>query len=203
MERSRGGWCVHGFGAVLDRPVHRAEPSPAGQAGDRTAGRGGRPSDWKEAHKTSHQQVGAHGEHVFAHMKTWRIPRDCRLKDDGVHHAVLDIARIHNLTLGGWVNAWQWTWQTNRSRGVDQDWTPALRSWTPCRDAGDRRHSGVGRIELVRCRGRYRPVVGVASEVAAIRGGPSVRQRLRTTATPYSDPSSRIRAQVIPSLNAE
>ncbi len=34
-------------------------------------------------------------------MTTGKILRDCRLKDGGVHHAVLDIARIHNLTLAG------------------------------------------------------------------------------------------------------
>jgi hypothetical protein len=38
-------------------------------------------------------------EHVFARMKTWKILRDCRLKGDGVHHAMLGIARLHNLTL--------------------------------------------------------------------------------------------------------
>ncbi|MFD6825494.1 IS5/IS1182 family transposase, partial [Streptomyces sp. NPDC060085] len=27
--------------------------------------------------------------------------RDCRLKDDSVHHAVLGIARLHNLVLAG------------------------------------------------------------------------------------------------------
>ncbi|MGW3076354.1 helix-turn-helix domain-containing protein [Kitasatospora sp. NPDC001132] len=32
-----------------------------------------------------------------ARMKTWKILRDCRLKDDGVHHAMLGVARLHNL----------------------------------------------------------------------------------------------------------
>ena len=40
-------------------------------------------------------------EHVFARMKDWKIPRDCRLKGDGVHHAMLGIARLHNLVLAG------------------------------------------------------------------------------------------------------
>ncbi|MFI1877870.1 IS5/IS1182 family transposase, partial [Streptomyces venezuelae] len=31
----------------------------------------------------------------------WKILRDCRLKGDGVHHAMLGIARLHNLTLAG------------------------------------------------------------------------------------------------------
>jgi hypothetical protein len=34
-------------------------------------------------------------------MKTWKILRDCRLKGDGVHHAMLGIARLHNLGLTG------------------------------------------------------------------------------------------------------
>ncbi|MDN3265616.1 IS5/IS1182 family transposase, partial [Streptomyces sp. CSDS2] len=29
------------------------------------------------------------------------ILRDCRLKGDGVHHTMLGIARLHNLTLAG------------------------------------------------------------------------------------------------------
>ncbi|MFF6876734.1 transposase [Streptomyces sp. NPDC012474] len=57
--------------------------------------------DWKEAHKKSHQQVRARVEHVFARMKTWKILRDCRLKGDGVHHAMLGIARMHNLAIAG------------------------------------------------------------------------------------------------------
>jgi hypothetical protein len=32
-------------------------------------------------------------------MKTWKVLRDCRLRGDGVHHAVLGIARLHNLAL--------------------------------------------------------------------------------------------------------
>ncbi|MBV1949089.1 transposase [Streptomyces sp. BV129] len=57
--------------------------------------------DWKEAHNTSHKQVRARVEHVFARMKSWKILRDCRLKGDGVHHAMLGIARLHNLALAG------------------------------------------------------------------------------------------------------
>lgn len=30
-----------------------------------------------------------------------KILRDCRLKGDGVHHAMLGIARLHNLALAG------------------------------------------------------------------------------------------------------
>lgn len=57
--------------------------------------------DRKEAHNTFHKQVRARAEHVFARMNTWKILRDCRLKGDGVHHAMLGIARMHNLTLAG------------------------------------------------------------------------------------------------------
>ncbi|MDQ0790381.1 hypothetical protein QFZ64_005878 [Streptomyces sp. B3I8] len=56
---------------------------------------------WKEQHNKSHKHVRARVEHVFARMKTWKILRDCRLKGDGVHHAMLGIARLHNLTLAG------------------------------------------------------------------------------------------------------
>ncbi|WP_420168304.1 transposase [Streptomyces violaceoruber] len=56
---------------------------------------------WKEEHNASHRKVRARVEHTFARMKSWKILRDCRLKDDGVHHAMLGIARLHNLTLTG------------------------------------------------------------------------------------------------------
>ncbi|WP_432008877.1 transposase [Streptomyces bacillaris] len=58
-------------------------------------------SDRKEEHNKSHKQVRARVEHVFARMKTWKILRDCRLKGDGVHHAMLVIARMNNLALAG------------------------------------------------------------------------------------------------------
>jgi hypothetical protein len=57
--------------------------------------------DWKEAHNKSHSRSAPRVEHVFARMKTWKTPRDCRLKGDGVHHATLGIARMHNLVLAG------------------------------------------------------------------------------------------------------
>ncbi len=57
--------------------------------------------EWKETHTKSHKQVRARVEHVFARMKTWMILRDCRLKGNGVHHAMLGIARMHNLALAG------------------------------------------------------------------------------------------------------
>ncbi|RAJ49659.1 DDE superfamily endonuclease [Streptomyces sp. KhCrAH-43] len=56
---------------------------------------------WKQEHNRSHKQVRARVEPAFARMKGWKILRDCRLKGDGVHHAMLGIARLHNLALAG------------------------------------------------------------------------------------------------------
>ncbi|MFI8305134.1 transposase [Streptomyces sp. NPDC085927] len=56
---------------------------------------------WKEEHNRSHKRVRARIEHTFARMKGWKILRDCRLKGDGVHHAMLGIARLYNLALTG------------------------------------------------------------------------------------------------------
>ncbi|SED83986.1 hypothetical protein SAMN05428945_5722 [Streptomyces sp. 2224.1] len=50
---------------------------------------------------SSHRKVRARVEHAFARMKTWNIMSDCRLKGDDVHHAMLGITRLHNLTLAG------------------------------------------------------------------------------------------------------
>ncbi|MGF1432588.1 transposase, partial [Kitasatospora sp. LaBMicrA B282] len=58
---------------------------------------GGDLCEWKKEHNRSHKQVRARVEHVFARMKAWKILRDCRLKGDGVHTAMLGIARLHNL----------------------------------------------------------------------------------------------------------
>ncbi|WP_030615236.1 IS5/IS1182 family transposase [Streptomyces achromogenes] len=57
--------------------------------------------NWKEEHNNPHKQVRARVEHVFARMKTRKILRDCRFKGDGVHHAMLGIARMHNLAVAG------------------------------------------------------------------------------------------------------
>ncbi|MCT9010644.1 transposase [Streptomyces rhizosphaerihabitans] len=56
---------------------------------------------WKEERNASHRKVRARVEHTFARMKTWKILRDCRLKGNGVHHAMLGIARLRNLALAG------------------------------------------------------------------------------------------------------
>ncbi|GAA2305722.1 hypothetical protein GCM10010431_26900 [Streptomyces kunmingensis] len=66
----------------------------------RERGQAGLP-DWKKEHNKSHKQVRARVEYTFARMKRWKILRDCRLKGDGVHHAMLGIARMHNLALTG------------------------------------------------------------------------------------------------------
>ncbi|TDU73624.1 DDE superfamily endonuclease [Streptomyces sp. KS 21] len=57
--------------------------------------------DWKQAHDKSHKRVRARVEHAFARMKTWKILRDCRLRGDGVRHAMHGVARLHNLALTG------------------------------------------------------------------------------------------------------
>ena len=58
-------------------------------------------ADWKQDHNASHRHARARVEHVFARMKSWKILRDCRLKGDGVHHAILGITNLHNLALTG------------------------------------------------------------------------------------------------------
>ncbi|GLX48860.1 hypothetical protein Shyhy01_18100 [Streptomyces hygroscopicus subsp. hygroscopicus] len=52
-------------------------------------------------HNTSYRRVRARVEHTCARMKSWKVLRDCRLEGDGVHHAILGIARLYNLTLTG------------------------------------------------------------------------------------------------------
>ncbi len=66
----------------------------------REKGQAGLPA-WKEQHNASYCKVRARIEHVFARMKGWKILRNCRLEGDGVHHAMLGIARLHNLALVG------------------------------------------------------------------------------------------------------
>jgi DDE superfamily endonuclease/Helix-turn-helix of DDE superfamily endonuclease len=60
---------------------------------------GGELAAWKEEHNASHREVRARVEHALARMKTWKILRDCRLKGDGIHHAIRGIAHLHNLNL--------------------------------------------------------------------------------------------------------
>jgi hypothetical protein len=61
---------------------------------------GGELCDWRREHNRSHKQIRARVERVFARMKTWKILRDCRLRGDRVRHAMLGIARLHNLVQG-------------------------------------------------------------------------------------------------------
>lgn len=83
MTIADGGY--QGTGLVIPHRRRKGEELPA----------------WKEEHNRSHKQVRARVEHTFARMKGWKILRDCRLKGDGVHQAMLGIARLHNLALAG------------------------------------------------------------------------------------------------------
>jgi len=84
-------------------PFTGLSPRAFWQAGDSSAPRGCRRTRARQAmeHKTSHREVRARVEHTFARMKGWKVLRDCRLKGDGAYHAMLGIARLHNLTLAG------------------------------------------------------------------------------------------------------
>ncbi len=57
--------------------------------------------DWKEEHNRSDKEDRARVEHAFACMKAWKILRDYRRRGDVAHHAMLGIARMHNLALVG------------------------------------------------------------------------------------------------------
>ncbi|MFE1318391.1 transposase [Kitasatospora phosalacinea] len=59
--------------------------------------KGGTLTEWRAEHNREHEQVRARVEHVFARTKTWKLLRDCRSKGNGVHHAMLGTARLHNL----------------------------------------------------------------------------------------------------------
>ena len=50
----------------------------------------------EEADNAEHRKVRARVERTFAHVKNYKILRDCRQRGDGLHHAV---ARMHNLVL--------------------------------------------------------------------------------------------------------
>ncbi|MBX7553548.1 transposase [Streptomyces sp. NPDC004232] len=51
------------------------------------------------AENADHRRARARMEHALSRLKNWKILRDCRLKDHGVHHALPGIARLHNLAL--------------------------------------------------------------------------------------------------------
>ncbi|WP_018349739.1 transposase family protein, partial [Longispora albida] len=71
----------HGTGAIIP---HR-----------RRAGRALLPA--QESDNTAHRKVRARIEHVIGRLKDWKILRDCRLKHDGLWHAIRAIAHMHNL----------------------------------------------------------------------------------------------------------
>lgn len=58
-------------------------------------------SPQQEAENKVHRKARARVEHALSRLKNWKILRDCRLKGDGVHQAMLGIARLHNLALTG------------------------------------------------------------------------------------------------------
>lgn len=55
----------------------------------------------QEAGNKVHREARARVEHALSRLKNWKILRDCRLKGDGVHQAILGIARLHNMALTG------------------------------------------------------------------------------------------------------
>ncbi|WP_412539698.1 transposase family protein [Longispora sp. K20-0274] len=62
--------------------------------------RAGRPLlPTQEADNTAHRKVRARIEHVIGRLKDWKILRDCRLKRDGLIHAIRAIAHMHNLAM--------------------------------------------------------------------------------------------------------
>lgn len=56
---------------------------------------------WKTELNTVHKRVRARVEHALAHMKSWNILRNCRLKGNGVYHATRGVAQMRNLTMTG------------------------------------------------------------------------------------------------------
>ncbi|MFI9311108.1 transposase [Streptomyces triculaminicus] len=55
----------------------------------------------QEADNAVHRRARARVEHAFSRMKVYKILRDCRLRGNGVHQAILGISRLHNLALAG------------------------------------------------------------------------------------------------------
>ncbi len=56
-------------------------------------------SPQQEAENAVHRRARARVEHALSRLKNWKILRDCRLKGNGVHQAMLGIARLHNLAV--------------------------------------------------------------------------------------------------------
>jgi hypothetical protein len=54
---------------------------------------------WKQDLNTVHRRVRARVEHAFAHMKSWKVLRDCRRKARGVWYAAAGVALMRNLAM--------------------------------------------------------------------------------------------------------
>jgi hypothetical protein len=54
-----------------------------------------------ETENEVHRRAQARLEHVLSRLKNGKVFRDRRLKGDGVHQAMLAIARLHNLAWAG------------------------------------------------------------------------------------------------------
>ncbi|MGW9375227.1 transposase [Streptomyces xanthophaeus] len=91
-------WGESGAKAAVGRTTTIADGGPGtGPVIPHRRPKGRELTEWQTEHNREHKQVRARVEHVFARMKTWKILRDRRLKGDGVHHAMLGIAHLHNL----------------------------------------------------------------------------------------------------------
>lgn len=55
----------------------------------------------QEEDNVEHRRVRARVEHTFARMKNYKILRDCRQENDGLHHAVQAVAHMHDLARSG------------------------------------------------------------------------------------------------------
>jgi hypothetical protein len=62
---------------------------------------GGRLPAWKDKLNRTHRRVRARVEHGLAHLKSWKIMRDCRRKGDGVWYAARGVALMRNLAMTG------------------------------------------------------------------------------------------------------
>ncbi|WP_443054542.1 transposase family protein [Streptomyces sp. NBC_00683] len=91
-QRARG---LFGVRRPLCRTPRRGGHTPGGRRARR------RTPPEQEADNAVHRRARARFEHVFSRMKNWKILRDCRLRGEGVHHAMLGAARLHNLALSG------------------------------------------------------------------------------------------------------
>jgi hypothetical protein len=74
-------------------PGHRtAHPAPQQRGQERL-------SPQQEAENAVHRRARARVEHALSRLKNWKVLRDCRLKGNGVHLAMLGVARLYNMAL--------------------------------------------------------------------------------------------------------